>query len=100
MELIDAAQKVASGAGRVLLGGCGDPYGEASSRTVATMARASATRSRSTNRRTPYSQILLIEPGSLYHQTMPASSSRPAIVFAWSRVNWPRWTVITPGSVG
>src|SRR6266508_2690071 len=100
MELIDASQEVASGAGRVLLGGCGDPYGDASPRTAATMARASATRALATNMPTTYSQIMLIEPGSLYHQTMPASSSRPAIAFAWSRVNWPRWTVITPGSVG
>src|SRR6266511_3475835 len=64
------------------------------------MALASARRPLSTNSRTPNSQTWLSHPGSLYHQTMPAFSSSPAISLAVSRVYWPRWTVVTRSLLG
>src|SRR2546428_7421530 len=58
------------------------------------MALASANRCLSTNSRTPYSHTWLRNPGSLYHHTIPAFSSSPAMALAVPRLNCPRWTVV------
>src|SRR5437764_11900704 len=65
------------------------------------ISRASARRSLSTNSRTLFcSHSVESHPGSLYHHTIPAASSSPAMAFPCSRVYCPRWTVEMLGSIG